>query len=199
MSLSTKLLEHPAVYRLWQSPFAADKLAPLVQHGQLSGARRVLDVGCGPGTNTAAFSGVEYVGIDINPAYIASARRRFAREFVVADICTYAFQPERKFDFVLANSFLHHVADRDAERILAGMAGALTPDGAVHILDLVLPEDPSIARFLARQDRGAYARPLEEWRALFGRVFELRIFETYSLSLLGVPLWKMVYCKGEVK
>jgi SAM-dependent methyltransferase len=187
------------VYRLWQAPFAADKLRPVVRQNDLRRARRVLDVGCGPGTNTAWFRDAEYVGIDVNPRYVAWARRRHGREFVVADIRTYAFPEDRKFDLVLVNSFLHHVDEEEARRILGAVSRTLAPGGSAHILDLVLPEERSLARWLARHDRGRFARRLEEWRGLFGSIFDVTLFQPYTLSLLGVPLWKMVYCRGRAR
>lgn len=193
------LLEQTHVYRLWQAPFAADKLTPVLRHNELRGARRVLDVGCGPGTNTAHFQNSEYVGIDINPRYVTWARRRYGREFVVADIRTYAFPDDRKFDLALVNSFLHHVDAEEARQILGAVMRTVAPGGTIHILDLVLPEEPSLARWLARHDRGRFARRLEEWRGLFGSIFEITLFQPYALSLLGVPLWSMVYCKGQAR
>ena len=169
------LLEQTHIYRLWQAPFAADKLTPVLAHNDLRRTRRVLDVGCGPGTNTAYFRSAEYVGIDINPRYVAWARRRYGREFVAADMRTYEFPADRKFDFVLVNSFLHHVSAEEARRVLEGVARTLAPDGSAHVLDLVLPEEPSLARWLARHDRGKFARRLEEWRQLFGSIFEMRL------------------------
>ena len=199
MRLVDGLLERTGVYRLLQAPFAGAKLAPVLRHADLGEVRRVLDVGCGPGTNTAHFAHAEYVGIDINPRYVAWARRRHRREFVVADIRTYAFPGDRKFDFVLVNSFLHHVDAEEAGRILGAVARTLAPGGSAHVLDLVLPEERSLARWLARHDRGRFARRLEEWRGLFGSVFEIGLFEPYTLSLLGVPLWNMVYCRGRAR
>jgi SAM-dependent methyltransferase len=196
MSWKDALLERTGVYRLWQAPFAAEKLAPVLAQEDVRRARRVLDVGCGPGTNTAQFAAAEYLGLDINPRYVAWARRRFGREFLVADICTYAFPADRKFDVVLVNSFLHHVGDAEAERILGGVARALAPGGSAHVLDLVLPERPSPARWLARHDRGRHARPLDAWRTLFERALEVETFQPYPLTLFGVPLWNMVYCRG---
>jgi len=187
------------VYRLWQAPFAADKLRPVLRQNDLRQARRVLDVGCGPGTNTACFRDAEYVGIDVNPRYVAWARRRHRREFVVADIRTYVFPEDRKFDFVLVNSFLHHVDEEEARRILGAVSRTLAPGGSAHILDLVLPEERSLARWLARHDRGRYARRLEEWRGLFGSIFDVTLFQPYTLSLLGAPLWNMVYCRGQAR
>lgn len=197
--LATALLEQAHLYRLWQAPFAAEKLRPVFEENDLTKVRRVLDVGCGPGTNTAYFRHADYLGIDINPRYIEWARRRHGREFLVADIRTYSFPEDRKFDFVLLNSFLHHVDAAEAGRILGGVQRSLATDGWVHILDLVMPAEPSLARWLARHDRGAFARSLGTWRELFGSFFEIRLLQPYTLSRLGVPLFNMIYCKGRLR
>jgi SAM-dependent methyltransferase len=173
VTLSERLLERTPVYRLWQAPFADDKLRPILASNDLTAARRVLDVGCGPGTNTHHFSGSDYVGVDINPRYIEFARRRHGREFVVADLRTWAFPEHERFDFVLLNSFLHHVADAEVEEILRAVARTLAPNGA-----------------------GGHARPLERWRELLESAFEVERFEPYAIARVGVPLWNMVYFKG---
>lgn len=202
MSLRASLMEHALVYRLWQAPFAERKLAPFFSHNDVRGVRRVLDVGCGPGTNTAHFRHADYVGVDINPEYIESARRRHGRNFVVADVTAHPELGER-FDCVFVNSFLHHVNDADADRILAHLGPLLTADGYVHALELVRPRGLSPARLparlLARLDRGAFARPLEAWREMFAAHFEPVVFEPYPLGAFGVTLWEMVYFKGKVR
>ena len=48
-----------------------------VAANDVASVRRVLDVGCGPGTNTRYFEHADYLGLDINRGYIESARRRF--------------------------------------------------------------------------------------------------------------------------
>jgi SAM-dependent methyltransferase len=95
MGSATNLLESPSIYRLWQAPFAEDKFAPLAVYNDLRSVRRVLDVGCGPGTNVSHFQGCEYMGIDINPSYIAYARRRYRQEFLVADATQFSPPRER--------------------------------------------------------------------------------------------------------
>jgi SAM-dependent methyltransferase len=197
--LADTLFEQTFVYRLAQWPFAEDKLAPLLAGNDLQCARRVLDVGCGPGTNAALFAHADYIGVDINPRYIAWARRHYPGEFIVADIRAHEFPAGRGFDFVLVNSFLHHLTDEEVQRVLAAVVRVVSPEGFVHVLDLVLPEKRSAARWLARHDRGRHARSLEAWRKLFGAAFDVVALEPYTVALLGVPLWHMVYCKGRPK
>lgn len=196
MSVVDTLLERAGVYRLWQAPFAESKLAPVKASGDIARARRVLDIACGPGTNARWFSHADYVGVDINPAYTRAARRRHRGRFITADFTADSGEHLGKFDFILLNSFLHHLDDADATRVLLSARALLDAGGHVHVLDLVLPERPSIARRLALADRGRFPRPAQEWRDMFGRVFEPVSFARYDLAAVGVPLWQMVYFKG---
>lgn len=196
MSLTEAVLENPWVYRLWQAPFVNQKLGPLFANNDLREIRRVLDVGCGPGTNAPLFQGASYLGLDINPKYIENARRRYKGEFVVADVTKYHVEPGSRFDFILVNSILHHIDTPNSERILAHLNTLLTPDGHVHLLELVTPEKAGVARMLAQRDRGKFARAQAEWQEMFSRHFEPVITEPYVMSAFGVPLWHMIYFKG---
>lgn len=199
MSLRDFLLEQRIIYSLWQAPFVEAKIAPLRAGGEIERARRVLDVGCGPGTNTHLFAHADYLGMDINPDYIGHARKKFGRNFLVADVTKYEDAEKQGYDFILANSFLHHIDTPNVEKILQGMSRQLAPGGHIHILELVLPGDWSVAQALARLDRGKYPRPLEEWRSLFAANLEIETFEPYPLKALGITLWNMVYCKCRAK
>jgi SAM-dependent methyltransferase len=199
MNLTTRILENAHAYRLWQAPFAEKKFAPILAHNDMRQVRRVLDVGCGPGINTAYFTHTQYLGIDHNSRYLEYARRRHGRDFLVADITRWTVAPTARFDFVLINSFFHHVDTPSARGILSQLRALLADDGHVHILDLVLPERPSVARLLARLDRGGLPRPLRDWREIFAEWFEPVVFEPFEVTGLGVTLWEMVYFKGRAK
>ena len=154
------IMDNVSAYRLWQAPFAEKKLVPVLRHNDLREARRVLDVGCGPGTSTPHFASADYLGVDLSEKYVAYARKRHGRKFIAADVTTCTFAADERFDFILCNSFFHHVDTPGVTRILDHLATLLTDDGHIHILDLVLPERPSISRLLARLDRGDWPRPL---------------------------------------
>lgn len=197
MSVMANILERTAVYRAWQAPFVEQKFAPVLERNDLRRVRRVLDVACGPGTNTGHFVDVEYLGIDINENYIRDAQRKYQRDFVAVDARKLDNVGKEPFDFILVNSFLHHLDTKDVFDVLSSLDARLAPDGHIHILELVLPENPSVARLLARLDRGDFARPLPEWQILFSKVFTEVLFEPYYISAMGAVLWNMVYFKGK--
>jgi 2-polyprenyl-3-methyl-5-hydroxy-6-metoxy-1,4-benzoquinol methylase len=199
MTLKTALLERTLVYRMWQAPFAEQKFQPILNHNDLRKVRRVLDVGCGPGINTGHFTNSDYLGIDLNERYVEHARLRHGREFVVADACTYQVAADKEFDFILVNSFLHHVPTPAAMNILSHLQTLLTDDGHIHILELVMPEEPSAAKWLARWDRGKYARTQTEWTQMFAEIFDPVLLRPFRLAAFGVTLWNMLYFKGKAR
>ena len=83
----------------------------LVEAVAASGARRVLDVGCGTGSTTRAIARVlgasgHSVGIDISEQMIDTARMlagqdRTPAEFICADAQTHAFEPA-SFDLIMS-------------------------------------------------------------------------------------------------
>lgn len=81
---------------------------------------RVLEIGCGMGTDGAQFAkaGADYTGVDLTDAAIELARKRFhvsglKGEFRVADAERLNFADE-SFDVVYSHGVLHHTPDIDA-------------------------------------------------------------------------------------
>ena len=93
----------------WHIPAAAD----------FAGTRglRVLEIGCGVGTDGAQFAkaGADYTGVDLTDAAIELARKRFelfglSGKFEVADGERLQF-PDESFDIVYSHGVLHHTPD----------------------------------------------------------------------------------------
>src|SRR5438876_8760910 len=105
----------------WHIPDAAD----------FPGARglRVLEIGCGLGTDGAQFAkaGADYTGVDLTDAAVDLVRKRFELfglpgEFRVADAESLDFADE-SFDLVYSHGVLHHTPDtaravREIHRVL---------------------------------------------------------------------------------
>jgi SAM-dependent methyltransferase len=194
--LIDRILEHPAVYAAWQAPFVSQKFAPVERRIKNRTIRRILDVGCGPGTNAPRFVQADYVGIDINERYLSIARAKYRGRFIQADLETAELASLGTFDTILVNSFLHHLPDEAVRRVLQQLQQRLDPDGTVHMLELVLPERFSMAKVMARLDRGRYARHLTAWRELFDEYFDPVAVEPYEL---GGGLWSMLYFQGKAR
>jgi ubiquinone/menaquinone biosynthesis C-methylase UbiE len=90
---------------------------------------RVLEIGCGLGTDGAGFAraGALYTGVDLTEAAVSLARRRFELEglpgeFRVADAEALEFE-DGSFDLVYSHGVLHHTPDaraavREVHRVL---------------------------------------------------------------------------------
>jgi trans-aconitate 2-methyltransferase len=97
----------------------------------LARARRVVDLGCGPGNSTELlierFPDAEVIGLDSSPDMLRQARERLpGRSFVEADIATWS--PDGETDLLFANAVLQWVPDHPA--VLRRLVSAL-PDGGV--------------------------------------------------------------------
>jgi ubiquinone/menaquinone biosynthesis C-methylase UbiE len=97
---------------------------------------RVLEVGCGLGTDAVQFAraGARYTGIDLTPRSIELARQRFLQsnlrgEFQVSDAENLSFE-DNQFDLVYSHGVLHHTPDtqraiNEVHRILKPGATAI--------------------------------------------------------------------------
>jgi ubiquinone/menaquinone biosynthesis C-methylase UbiE len=111
-----------------------------------------LDVGCGDGMLACRLAErcTEVTGIDRDAQMIALARKRKQAQahegrvtFVVADFLA-AVLSEASFDFVCANTSLHHM---DFAAALTKMAGVLSPGGRLAVIGLA--SDRSLGDFVA--------------------------------------------------
>jgi SAM-dependent methyltransferase len=105
----------------WHIPLAADFTA--------ARGLKVLEIGCGLGTDGAQFAnaGADYTGVDLTEAAVELARRRFELfdlpgKFQTADAESLDF-PDESFDLVYSHGVLHHTPEtakaiREVHRVL---------------------------------------------------------------------------------
>ena len=121
---------------------------PVILNAVPPGCQTALDVSCGDGLLVARLAErcASVTGIDRDPRMIATARAQQARAritFVEADFLDYPFAKE-SFDFVCANTSLHHM---DFTAALTAMARLLRPGGQLAVIGLAA--DKSITDLLA--------------------------------------------------
>jgi len=138
---------------------------PVILNAVPPGCRTALDVGCGDGllARRLAERCATVTGIDRNPPMIALAQAQQPRAritFLEADFLTHPI-PEATFDFVCANTSLHHM---DFTAALTTMARLLRPGGRLAVIGLAA--DKSITDLLA----AAPAVPVDLfYRAIYRR------------------------------
>lgn len=196
-------MKHPLdmswLYLAWQAPFVEQKLVPFRRRHPGLPFRRILDIGCGPGTNTRAFlkTNPNYLGIDLNAGYVASAKRRFGDAyFMVGDAAKLDVPPGNRFDCIFINSMLHHMTDDQVRSLLRSTGDLLAPDGTVYIIDIYAPEATGLVRRLAMADRGEHVRTLAQLRTVVQSELRVGFEEIYTLHMIGVDLWATAYFEG---
>jgi SAM-dependent methyltransferase len=116
-----ELVEAHRYTKEWHIPIAADF--------QSARGLKVLEIGCGLGTDGAQFAeaGADYTGVDLTEAAVDLARKRFELfdlqgKFQIADAESLDFEDE-SFDLVYSHGVLHHTPEtgkaiREIHRIL---------------------------------------------------------------------------------
>ena len=122
---------------------------------------RILDFGCGPGRDLAAFRalGHEPVGLEGSPALAAMAREHSGCEVWEQDFLALAL-PAGRFDGVFANASLFHVPRQELPRVLGELHATLKPEGVLFASN---PRGSNEEGW-NRGRYGAY-HDLESWRA----------------------------------
>jgi len=142
----------------------------LLRHLPGPAPQRLLDLGCGPGRDLAAFitHGHDPVGLDGAEAFVAMARAAtgcevWHQDFLALDL------PSERFDGIFANAVLFHVPTQELSRVLGDLHRTLITGGVLFCSN---PRGPDIE---AQQGLryGAYLT-LETWcRFVSAAGFEL--------------------------
>jgi 2-polyprenyl-3-methyl-5-hydroxy-6-metoxy-1,4-benzoquinol methylase len=167
-----KVLELPAAYNLFQIVVGADRprrqfiedyVVPLKN-------ARVLEVGCGPGTNIQSLpDSIEYVGCDNNDIYIQYARREYGdrAEFYTKSVEELGSLGLKPFDAIIAMAVLHHLNDAEVLTLCDQVIPLLKPGGSFITGDpcFVVNQAP-FERFITACDRGEFIRFPDQYEAL---------------------------------
>jgi len=133
----------------------------LLRHIRATPPFRILDFGCGPGRDMAAFRalGHESIGLDGSPVFAAMARETSGCEVWEQDFLGLKL-PAGHFNGIFANASLFHVPSLQLPRVLKELHAALKPDGVLFSSN---PRGNNEEGW----NRGRYGvyHDLESWRA----------------------------------
>ena len=185
--------------------FADERTRPaldLLARLDLAAARRVVDLGCGPGNSTGLlrqrWPEAAITGLDSSADMLRAARRDHPGiEFVAGDIADWA--PASHYDLVFANASLQWVGDH--ARLLPRLVAATKPDGALTVqmprnhdfathalMRRVAAEGPWRDRLASARDPSPVKPPEFYYDALAPLCHRFVLWETNYIQIMdGVP------------
>jgi ubiquinone/menaquinone biosynthesis C-methylase UbiE len=198
-TLIERALDHPALFYAVRFLLVGDQGPTKRRLRALLDARpgeTVLDVCCGIG-EFAGCVDAAYVGVDLNPRFVARARcahrTRPDRRFTVGDATGLPFADGR-FDRAMAVNCMHHFADDLGERVLREIRRVTR--GPVLVVDIDGTPRGVVRRSLLAMDRGAHVRTPERLAALVRRVLDVEAEARWDVGLYTEVAFR---CRGSAR
>lgn len=172
------ILKFPRIYNLFSRIVGIKVFSVYVdKYIRPKKGNKILDIGCGTAEILYYLPKVEYVGLDMNQAYIDYAKKRFGnrgkflnqrvREGIVNELSLF------DFDRVLAKGVLHHLNDDEAIQLFELARSALKHGGRLITFDgCYVKGQPWLARLILSKDRGKYVRTKDEYLSLASNLFK---------------------------
>lgn len=183
------VLNSPVLYQAFQQAggFFGARVKAIADYLTIRPGQRIIDIGCGPGYIVRHLpEGIDYIGFDIDPSYIAHANQTFGDrgKFFCRYFDADAAQQFAGADVVMMNGVLHHIPDEELKVTLRNVRNVLKDGGLLFSLDGCYRKGQSrFCKWMLDNDRGHFVRDEKGYEAVLGTAFEainLAIREDYS-------------------
>lgn len=136
---------------------------------------KILDLGSGTGILSPLFPNASYIGIDLDKRLVGFSRRIYPYVFKVMDAQKLDF-PNNYFNAVLIAGVIHHLSDKESEKVLSELKRILKKNGKVLLIEAIPPIDKInfFGKILRKIDEGHDIREFSEYYQMFKKYFNVK-------------------------
>jgi cyclopropane fatty-acyl-phospholipid synthase-like methyltransferase len=196
IELVRPILETPFFYELFNSVIGANNCRRVLasEYIRPKCTDRILDIGCGSGNMLPFLPECDYLGVDLNESYIASAKQRYGHrgEFVFDRVSHLNVERFGAFDVALAVGLVHHLDDSEARDLFRLAFTALKVGGRLISMEIChTANESNVKRYLLSRDRGQFVRNQEQYIGLAHSCFS-KVTPTLRSDLLRLPYTHLI-------
>ena len=173
---------NPTLYQKIVRPkFSIEKyIKNIIQKEFILDTSKVLDFGCGTGSNSFIFNPQYYLGVDTDKKRIDFANKTFPEyRFEVIKNNTLPAQ-DNFFDYICIFATIHHIPNNVFREYLKEFERVIKPNGKIIVIEPVLSKEHKFNNwFMKTFDDGKYIRHEEEYKKLFEEKFIITIHKRF--------------------
>ena len=157
-----KILTYPFFYSLWQKIMSGELVRATLVKNIINKNNTILDIGCGPAKILESLPEVKYYGYDINTKHINYAKKKYNSKkniFFCKKFSSKEIKKLPKFDLVLLFGIMHHLENKEINKIFLTLKKVLKKNGKLITCDPVfIKKQNFIAYYLVKKDAGNNVR-----------------------------------------
>mgnify|MGYP001453371020 FL=1 len=170
-------INSPLVYRIIQYIMSGTSFRnSIIKKNIKKNNLKILDIGCGPAQILEQIPRCDYYGYDIDQRSIQYAKKKYRKKnyhFYCKKFNKTEIKKLPKFDFVIFFGILHHLSNKEADKMLTLCKRIMKKNSKLLTEDPILVEKQNIiAKFLIEKDRGINVRQKKEYINLLKKHFK---------------------------
>ena len=170
-------INSPLVYRIIQYIMSGTSFRnSIIKKNIKKSNLKILDIGCGPAQILEQIPRCDYYGYDIDQRSIQYAKKKYRQKnyhFYCKKFNKTEIKKLPKFDFVIFFGILHHLSNKEADKMLTLCKRTMKKNSKLLTEDPILLEKQNIiAKFLIEKDRGINVRQKKEYINLLKKHFK---------------------------
>ena len=170
-------INNPLIYKIIQYVMSGTSFRnSIIKKNIRKSNLKILDIGCGPAQILEHIPKCDYYGYDIDQRSIQYAKKKYRQKnyhFYCKKFNKTEIKKLPKFDFVIFFGILHHLSNKEADKMLTLCKRTMKKNSKLLTEDPILLEKQNIiAKFLIEKDRGINVRQKKEYINLLKKHFK---------------------------